>query len=406
MQKVLARKKIFIPGGKFDDLFLIEAAHRFGFDVITSGTERNAPGHRAAEKYVYADSSDLEAMLKIAQDEHIDVMCSCAHDFGYIATTYVCEKLGLPGHDSYETALTIHKKDRFKALAKKIGLSIPGGESFSSRDDALEYLKGNFSGSGQKMIMKPVDSCAGRGITEVTSFEECGAAVDRAFEGSRLKRIVVEPYVEGTLHSASVFLVDRKAVFCFIEEGFVNPENPYGVMCAISPARDKKDIEPQLAAEIEKVAQALDLVDGKIHTNFIVDDSGKIWILEMHRRCSGDTYAKFIEFSTGIKWNEWIVKSECGMSVKDFPRGVEQTGYNMFYIPMGKHNGIYLDTVIDDAVKPFVHASYMYYKSGDEVKNYRFDRMGLIHLELPSYELMSRVAENLDDYFKVIVKEG
>ena len=398
----MARKKIFIPGGKFDDLFLIEAAHRFGFDVITSGTERNAPGHKAAEKYVYADSSDIEAMLKIAQDEHIDAMCSCAHDFGYIATTYVCEKLGLPGHDSYDTALTIHKKDRFKALAKKIGLSIPGGESFCSRDEALAYLKANFEGTGRKMIMKPVDSCAGRGISEVTSFEECGAAVERAFDGSRLKRIVAEPYVEGTLHSASVFLVDRKAVFCFVEE---TPKNIYQVDTAISPAADKEQIKAQLVSEFEKVAEALNLVDGKLHTNFIVDTAGKVWILEMHRRCSGNTYSRFVEFSAGLKWNEWIVKSECGMNVKDFPRGVEQKGFNMFYVAMPKHNGIYLDTVIDDAVKPFVHAAYMYYRSGDEVKNYKFDRMGLIHLEFPSYEFMRKVAENLDDYFKVIVKE-
>ncbi len=322
----MARKKIFIPGGKFDDLFLIEAAHGLGFDVITSGTERDAPGHRAAEKYVYADSSDIEAMLRIAQDEHIEAMCSCAHDFGYISTAYVCEKLGLLGHDSYETVLTIHKKDKFKALAKRIGLSIPGGESFGSRDEALAYLKGHFGGGGCKLIMKPVDSCAGRGITEVTSFEECGAALERAFDGSRLKKIVIEPYVEGTLHSASVFLVDRKAVFCFVEEGFVNPKNHYGVMCAISPAKDKSEIEQQLVAELEfeKIAEALNLVDGKMHANFIVDASGKVWILEVHRRCSGDTYTKFIEFSTGIKWNEWIVKSECGMNVKDFPWGLSR----------------------------------------------------------------------------------
>lgn len=398
----MARKKILIPGGKFDDLFLIEAAHGLGFDVITSGTERDAPGHKAAEKYVYADSSDIEAMLKIAQDEHIDAMCSCAHDFGYISTAYVCEELGLPGHDSYETVLTIHKKDKFKALAKKIGLSIPGGESFGSRDEALAYLKGHFDGGGCKLIMKPVDSCAGRGITEVTGFEECGAAVDRAFDGSRLKRIVIEPYVEGTLHSASVFLVDRKAVFCFVEE---TPKNIYQVDTAISPAGDKERIKAQVVSEFEKVAEALNLVDGKLHTNFIVDASGKVWILEMHRRCSGNTYSRFVEFSTGLKWNEWIVKSECGMNVKDFPRGVEQKGYHMFYVAMAKHNGIYLDTVIDDAVKPLVHASYMYYKSGGEVKNYKFDRMGLIHLEFPSYELMRKTAENLDDYFKVIVKE-
>lgn len=396
------QKKIFIPGGKFDDLFLIEAAHKFGFYVITSGTEKDGIAHKSAEKYIYADSSDIEAMLKIAKDENIDYMCSCAHDFGYISTAYVCEKLGLPGHDSYETALTIHKKDKFKKLAREIGLSIPGGDSFEDSASALEYLKTHFEGSTQKLIMKPVDSCAGRGITEVESFAECEEAVKNAFDGSRLKRIVIEPYINGQLHDASVFIVNQKVVFCYIVEGFIAASHK--VRSSISPAKDKKEIEAQLIREFEKVAHALNLVDGKIHTNFMVDDSGNIYILEMHRRCSGDTYSKFIESATGIHWNEWIVKSECGMNVKDFPRKVEQQGYHMFVVPMAKHNGVYRNTIINEKIKPYIHYSYFYYKNGDLIKDFRWATIGLINLELSSYEAMRDIAENPDKYFTVIVE--
>lgn len=401
----MARKKILIPGGNWDELFLIEAAHKLGLEVITSGFKKDALGHAHAEKYIYADSSDMDAMLKIAQDEHIDYMCSSAFDLAYVSTAYVCEKLGLPGHDSLDTVLTIHQKDRFKRLARKIGLSSPIAEAFDGRDSAMKYLKEHFDAGSQKLIMKPIDGGGGRGISEVSSFEECSLAVDKAFDGSRAKRIVIEPYITGRLHSASVFLVDRRAVFCFVEEGFVNPENHYGVMCAISPAKDKSEIEQQLVAEFEKIAEALNLVDGKMHANFIVDASGKVWILEMHRRCSGDTYSRFVEYSTGIKWNEWIVKSECGMNVKDFPCGVEQKGYHMYYVAAPKSNGTYQETVINNSLRPMVRSSCFNYKKGDEVTNYKIRKLGVIHLDFPSYEEMREVAENLDRYFKVIVEE-
>lgn len=404
-ENILTAKKILIPGGKVDDLFLVDAAHKLGLYVITSGTDESAPAHSSAEKYICADYSDMEAMLKIAEDEHINYMCSCANDFGYISTTYVCEKLGLPGHDSYKTALTIHNKDKFKKFAREIGLSVPGGDSFQDSASALEYLKAHFESSTQKLIMKPIDSCAGRGILEVERFSKCEEAVKNAFENSRLGRIVIEPYIKGQLHSASVFFVNQKVVFCFIEEGFVNPENMYGVMCAVSPAKDKEKIKRQVISEFEKVSFALNLVDGKMHANFIVDDSGKVWIVEMHRRSSGDTYTKFIEFSTGIKWNEQIVKSECGLNVKDFPMNAEQKGFNMILVFMAKSNGIYQGVYINDYLKSVTRCNYFHFREGMQIKDYRLNRIGVAHLNFNSYEEMRTVAENPDNYFKVIVKE-
>ena len=133
------RKKILIPGGKYSDLALVNAAHRLGLYVITAGTHTHAPAHNFADEYVCVDYSDKEAILQLAKEKKVDYMCTCANDFGMLSTAYACEKLGLPGHDSYETTLTIHNKDRFKPLAKKLGLHTPIAEVFTDKETALQF---------------------------------------------------------------------------------------------------------------------------------------------------------------------------------------------------------------------------------------------------------------------------
>ena len=51
----MGQKRILIPGGKFSDWALVNAAHRLGMYVITSGNDAKAPAHQFADKYVPAD---------------------------------------------------------------------------------------------------------------------------------------------------------------------------------------------------------------------------------------------------------------------------------------------------------------------------------------------------------------
>ena len=164
----MIRKKILIPGGNPSELQLINAAHRLGLYVITSGNNKTAPAHQFADKYVCADFSDKEALLKVAEENRIDYICSNSNDIALISTTYVCDKLNLPGHDSYETTLRLHHKDSFKELAKQLSLHVPEGESFSDRNDAIQYAES----LKYKVIIKPVDLVGGNGVSTAETHEE------------------------------------------------------------------------------------------------------------------------------------------------------------------------------------------------------------------------------------------
>lgn len=196
----------------------MNSAHKLGLYVITSGTDRKAPAHQFADEYVYADYSDKEAMLKVAQ-EKIDYMCSCANDFGMLSTAYVCEKLGLPGHDSLETTYKLHHKDTFKPVAKKLGIHSPVSEVFESREEAIDFVKG----ASCKMIIKPSDNVASHGVGVPESDSDIVCKVDYAFANSKNHKIIVEPFIEGFFVPVTSMIINKRVQAFFTEAYFPYP---------------------------------------------------------------------------------------------------------------------------------------------------------------------------------------
>ena len=49
--------------------------------------------HKYAEEYIKADYSNYETILKIVQDNNIDLILTCANDFGCITSAYSYEEM-------------------------------------------------------------------------------------------------------------------------------------------------------------------------------------------------------------------------------------------------------------------------------------------------------------------------
>lgn len=397
-EALMERKKLLIPNGNPSELQLIHAAHRLGLYVVTSGNNPYAPAHPFADRYVCADFSDKEAMLAVARDNKIDYMCSNSNDIGLVTTAYVCEKLGLPGHDSYETTLRLHHKDNFKRMAKKLGLHVPDGEAFTGREEALAYALSR----PEALVVKPVDLVGGNGVSTVRTPEEKAEAIDKAFRLSLVKRIVIERFIEGTAHSLSTFLVDRKVVLTFSDNEY-ELGKPFKISTSASPATGIEGVRDILIGDVEKVAEELELIDGKLHLQYLQED-GKPYILEMSRRISGDLYAVPESYSLGFNVADWYVRSECGMSVKDIPRATQQGMYGRHCITSnreGTTNGIKLDPRLDACVlKKWLWGAYNY-----KITNPKNDILGLLFFRFDSPEQIQEVIENVTNWVTVQIKE-
>ena len=67
-------KKLLLLGGSHAEIPLIQAAQSLGWYVITTGNNRDGLGHPYADKMVFADFSDKDAMLELARDNGIVIM--------------------------------------------------------------------------------------------------------------------------------------------------------------------------------------------------------------------------------------------------------------------------------------------------------------------------------------------
>ena len=349
------KKKVLIPGGRLSDWALINAAHKPGLYVISSGYRPDDPAHHFADKYIQADYADKEEMLRIAKEEKIDYMVANSNDFGLLSTVYVCEQLGLPGHDSYETTLKLHTKDNFKKVARELGLHSPVSEIFDNREAAIAYVRSK----DEKLIIKPADNVGSNGVSVPENDEDIERCIDFAFEKSKSKKIVIEPFIEGFFVPATSFIINKKVVCFFTLGSYVYPQGgkvlpnafPISDHCTGSsiPAMYADDFVPDIVEDFNKIAEYYDLVDGKLHCELLVTPDHKAYIFDIHRRMSGffNPWSDW-DITGEILWEEWIVKAECGMDLSDFPVGIKQNKFLHFRNIYAPKNGIIKRMVFDE----------------------------------------------------------
>ncbi len=392
-------KKMLILNGSHSEVTLIIEAKKLGYYVITTGNNPKLIGHGYADEYIKEDYSDKDAILKIAREKNIDAICSCANDFGCITAAYVAEKMGLDGHDSYEVARLLHQKDGFKRFARNCNLQTPISDIYDNLEQALA-MKDSYP---YPMIVKPVDLTGGKGVKKVCNESEYVEAIKNALGMSRKGVVVVEKYIEGTYHSFSTFLIDKK-VIAYYSDNEYSYINPYFVCTSGGPATKADMVEDILIEQAEIVADRLNLVNGVFHMQYVMDENYVPYIIDITRRCSGDVYPEPVEHATGIPWSKWIVMSEAGFDSEVFVERGHQKKFCGRHCIMARQNGEVDEVIISDELQVNIYDKMMWYQKGDKIENYLVDKLGILFLEYSSEEEMIEKIKNIDKLIKVKIK--
>lgn len=378
-------KKALLLCSTHNDLGLVRALRKLGYFIIVTGNKENLPGQKWCDKFINADYSNKELILKIAQEEKIDAIVQCCNDFGVYTAAYVAEKLGLPGYDSYENTLTLHNKDKFKEFAKKHNLLSPVSTGFTEENKALEYIKN----CNYPIIVKPTDCSAGNGISKATNYDEAISAVNKAFEKSRAKTIVIEPFITGSQHGYCTFLKNKKviAVSSNNEYSFLNP---YRVEIDTFPADNYDKVSKILNKQIEKIARILNLKDGIFHLQYLYDGN-KPQIIEVMRRILGNMYHVPGNNCTGIDWEYWETRVRCGLDIKAFPKKVEQIGYYSYKTILAPKNGKIKKITTPQELVKYIDSEYYLKTVNDIIENNMSEPIGFLFMTFPDYKTMKDV---------------
>lgn len=399
---------MLLLGGSHAEIPLIQAAQSLGWYVITTGNAREGLGHPYADKNVFADFSDKDAMLELAKREGVQAVCSGCNDFALLSTVYVCEKLGLPGHDSYATSLEIHHKDKYRALATKLGIPTPRAitvrasnctENCADFESAIAQL-------AFPIIVKPVDLTGGKGIHRASNADEARSAYKDATSRTRQDHVVVEEFVVGTNHGFSAMLVKGKVAFAFSdnEQYFVNK---YLVSGANTPSTSSDKTLAMLREYSERIASELNLVDGILHIQYIERADGTPVIIEICRRPPGDLYIKFVKYATGVDYPKFIIMAETGEDISGIADVPTQGFWLRHCIMAGPEieNG---STVRDVTFAPEIQGNivekFLWYKPGEKIDDKLLYKAGIVFFKFDSLAEMQDKTARMTDLAKIIVK--
>ena len=376
-------KKALLLCASHNDLGLIKSLIKLGFYVIVTGNVKDLPGEKYADKYIAADYSDKDLILKIAMQEQIDCIVPNCHDYGVYTASYVAEKMNLPGHDSYETTLLLHNKDKFNQFAKENNILSPSSEKFNKISDAEKFL----SNCTYPIIMKPVDAAGGRGVHRAENFLEAMKYLETAFEKSKVGRIVIEPFISGSQHGFCTFLVNQKVVACCSNNEY-SIMNPYRVEIDIFPSDDFNENHAKLIRQVEDIAGKLKLKDGIFHMQYIIS-GGDIYIIEVMRRVLGNLYfipASLNSEGGGDNWEYWETRARCGFSCQEINMSLRSRGFHAYKCILADSNGEIKKITIPKEYEKYLIGEYWLKKVGDYITQHDMEFVGFLFFMFKTHE--------------------
>lgn len=270
-----------------------------GHGVFVVGGNYHEPLAKICPNFIQLDYSDASALAGLIEREGFDFIVPGCTDVSYKSCAEV-NRGRFVGVDSVEATRAINEKSEFRGVAARLGIPTPKVLDFQ---EALHC---------DAVIVKPVDAFSGRGITIVKNpdRDSLQTAYSTGCEASKTRTALIEEFVSGQLYSHSAFLQAGKVVADFVVREDCTT-NPFTVDTSKVVFDFPEKLLESLRGDASKLFNGLGLVDGLIHSQFILSGD-RYWIIEVTRRCPGDLYALLIEMSTGYPYGASYAASFLG----------------------------------------------------------------------------------------------
>lgn len=270
-----------------------------GHKVYVIGNNPNDYLAKVSPNYIEANYNDINSVQKIIQDINCEYIIPGCNDKSYsIAAKLKGLGLNKATIEDPKIDALLNNKSIFKAYCEKNNIPAPR----RLNQDGLQNKNLKFD-----IIIKPVDSFSGKGVTKILkenlNLLSIKSALEEIKNNSLSSDYVIEEFIDGQLYSHSCF-IDKNGK---IIEDFIVEEHciahSYAVDHSYVINKPNKALL-QIRKEIKYIANDLRLKQGLIHTQFILSKKdNRPYILEITRRCPGDMYYKLIEDSTGFKYS-------------------------------------------------------------------------------------------------------
>lgn len=393
-------KKVMLLGGNYFQMTATKAAKRLGHYVISVDYLPDNPAHKFADEYHNISTVDKDAVLQLAQKLKIDGIVSYGSDVSAPTAAFVAEKLGLVTNP-YHTVVTMTRKDLFRKALCKNGIRTPNVAEVESLEEAMDF----FDKSDSSVMLKPLTGSGTKGVSRARNREELTAAFKEARKYSLYEKLLIEEFIQrkGYQIAGDAFVVDGKIrVFAIANEHFDKLCNPLVPIGESFPASLPNEMRIKARREIEAALQALGFKQGAVNLDFMIDEHGEIFIIELGPRNGGNLITDAIFLNNGVDLGEATIKCALGEDMSDL-KEKPMDKFVSSYIIHAIEDGIFDGISIDQSLKNKIRLQELFIKKGQPV--YKFQNasfgIGTMLLEFDSEEEMLYTLDNMENFLNI-----
>ncbi len=312
---------------------LIRRARERGLTTCVVDGRTDRPAAADADIFVHQDFSDVPgtiAALAAAGVEALGV-CSMGSEQAVVPGARLAEALGLPGLP-VAAALAATDKVVQRGLYRDHGVPSAGFAPARSLADALAA----YDVLGPRVIIKPTDGAAQRGVSDVQSRDDVAVAVEHALRESRSGELIVEEHLSGLEYTVNAFVLGGAFHPVTVTLRELAPEPAVGICVAHRHPCGRSG--PDVALIIDVVRQAalaigIDAAPVYAQVRFGADGPRMI---ECGARLGGGSDAQLAQLVVGVDLMETVLDAALGLLDGEnlAPRSTpEPYGHSRFVIP-------------------------------------------------------------------------
>ena len=330
--------------------------------TVESLRDADWPRHALDELFVmptlYDRNAVLNAVSYLARSHRLDRIVGLDELNVEMAAT-LREHLALPGMDE---STTRHFRDKLamRTLAREASIPVPAFTRLHPYDDIRAYIES----VPAPWVLKPRTEASAVGIRKLHEAERLWRTLDEL--GDEQSHFLLEQFLPGDVYHADAIVVAGNVVFCEVHRYHRPPFDVYhggGLFLSSTVARGSVD-EGVPQALTQRVATALDMDDGILHTEFIRDAEGHFYFLEVACRVGGANIADLVEASTGVNlWREWARLEVARAAGQEYKVQPERADYGGVIISLAKQQwpdlSGYTDAEIALRIRKEYHAGFV-----------------------------------------------
>ena len=312
---------------------LIRRAKERGLTTCVVDGRTDRPAAADADTFVHQDFSDVPgtiAALAAAGVEALGV-CSMGSEQAVVPGARLAEALGLPGLP-VPAALAATDKVVQRGLYRDHGVPSAGFAPARSLADALAA----YDALGPRVIIKPTDGAAQRGVSDVQSRDEVALAVEHALRESRSGELIVEEHLSGLEYTVNAFVLGGVFHPVSVTLRELAPAPAVGICVAHRHPCGRSGEEIALIVDVvRRAALAIGIDAAPVYAQVRFGADGPRMI-ECGARLGGGIDAQLAQLVVGVDLMETVLDAALGLLDGEnlAPRAMpEPHGHSRFVIP-------------------------------------------------------------------------